>query len=108
MEISAKGKLISNYLEENFIHYVTNCLDSEIICKEIGKILEQELSDNVTEQIYYLMWYYGDKWENYPSDSEGATPYQEKEMDKIIDSCIQEILLTISLEDNLFHINIKN
>ena len=95
MENSAKKKLVANYLENNFIHYVTNCLNAEQICKEIEKILEHELSDNVYEHINYLLWYYSVLWEKTPIDSEGATPFQEKRLDKLIESLNIEITYTI-------------
>lgn len=68
--------------------YTVNQVEEDCLNYFAGGKLGREYSDEQRE----IMAYYNKLWDAVETDGEGPTKDQEKELDEILDSCINEVM----------------
>jgi hypothetical protein len=86
---------VKDFIHDSFGHFFANTMDSEDVCLGIEKIWGYSINERSRELINYTLSFYGREYENYPCNEDGATPFQDYEMECIVDSCVDEILFHV-------------
>ena len=83
---------VKDFLHDSFGYYVANSMDSEDISLKIEKIWGFNIDERSRELINSCLTTFGLEWENYPCNEDGATPFEENELQRIEDLCVDNIL----------------
>lgn len=88
-------KKVKDFLHDSFGHYIANAIDGEDVCIGIEEIWGYPINIRQRELIPYNLSYHANEWENYPISNDGATPFEEYELQCIEDTCVDLILFYV-------------
>jgi hypothetical protein len=88
-------KKVKDFLHDSFGHYIANSMDGEDICCGIEIIWGYNINPRQRELIPYCVSHHASEWENYSISDDGATPFEEYQMQCIEDKCVEELLFYV-------------
>jgi len=88
-------KKVKDFLHDSFGHFIANAMDGEEICQGIEKIWGYAIGERSRELIPYCVSRHANESENYPISNDGATPFEEYEMQCIEDNFVDEVLFYV-------------
>jgi hypothetical protein len=80
--------------------YLFSNTTTEDIIVEIQKIFSHQIDEKSENQISHIIGLSYFDFNHYPIDDEGATPFQEKQMEKILSDGIEEIINVLKKIEN--------
>jgi len=92
--------LIRETIADMFNGYLFGNTTTEDIIIEIQKIFSHQIDEKSENNISFIIGLSCFEFDQYPIDSEGATPYQEKQMEKILSDGIEEIINVLKKIEN--------
>lgn len=92
--------LIRETIADMFNGYLFSNTTTEDIIIEIQKIFSHQIDENSETQIALIIGlsYFG--FHEYPVNGEGPTPYEEKQMEKILSDGIEEVINVLKKIEN--------
>jgi hypothetical protein len=92
--------LIRETIANMFNGYLFGNTTTEDIIIEIQKIFPHQIDEKSENKVSFIIGLSYFEFDQYPIDSEGATPYQEKEMEKILSDGIEEVIKVLKKIEN--------